>query len=112
MRAIIRAMVLLLLASLVFAMEFEISYEPPTQYTDGHDLLEQELDFYTFYCDGARIQELDSIIGSWQRTITIPEPGTFNCHLTTTSLDGVESGPSNSKVFTKGPRTPLPPVLL
>jgi len=111
-RAILRTVALLSLATLVFAVDFDISYVPPDSYTDNAPLLEQELDFYTLYCDGTAVQNLDSIIGDWQRTITIVEPGSHNCVLTTTTLDGVESGPSNTKVFIVGPRTPRPPVLL
>lgn len=111
MRAILRITVLLLLSSITFATDFTVSWTPPTQYEDGATLLEQDLDFYTFYCDGNRIVDLDSIVGTWTAIIAFTEPGTYVCGLTVTDLNGEQSDLSNTKVFMKGPRKPRPPTL-
>ncbi len=88
-----------------------ISWTPPTEYEDGAQLLEQELDFYSWYCDANHIMDFDVIIGTWTVDLTFGAPGTYMCSLTVTSLEGEESGFSNELVFLKGPRTPRPPVL-
>jgi hypothetical protein len=69
------------------------------------------MDYYTFYCNGQDLLDLDVIVGTWTAEITFVEPGTYTCHLTVTSLAGKESQPSNQKVFTKGERVPRPPTL-
>jgi hypothetical protein len=89
-----------------------ISWTPPTEYEDGAPLLEQELDYYTLYCNDIYLLDLDVIIGTWTADITFGAPGTYVCALTVTSLKGGESQPSNERVFLKGERVPLPPTLL
>ena len=112
-RAILRATVILLLASLtVQADTFTVSWLPPTQYEDNSALLEQDLDYYTLYVDGISTIFYDSIPGSYSQLHTIVPAGTYSLTLTVTTLEGVESGHSNAKAFTVGPRTPQPPVLL
>jgi len=95
-----------------------ISWTPPVQFTDGAPLLEQELDYYTFYCDGASVAIIDSVIGQWTadvNTAALAE-GSHTCHLTVTAIGGppptigAESGPSNSINFTIGPRVPMAPA--
>lgn len=110
-----RAIALLLLAGITLAYEREISWTPPVFYTNGAPLLEQDLDFYTLYCDGVQLVTLDSIIGTWTATIDFPDtPGTHECWLTTTTLAGIESDPSNTYVFTNQPPTltPMAPVVV
>ena len=51
-----------------------ISWLPPAEYTDGTQLLEQDIDFYSFYCDGNRIVDLNAVIGTWTAEITFSEP--------------------------------------
>ena len=91
-----------------------ISWTPPTQFTDGFPLVEQELDFYTFYCNGARVKEIDSIIGTATDDIDLSgfQSGNYTCHLTATTLLASESGPSNTINFTIGPRVPMAPANL
>ena len=112
MKYFIRVLALLGLASITFAYVETIRWTPPAFYTNGNVLLEQELDFYTFYCDGQQVEILDSIIGTWQRDVEFPDTaGQHECWLTATTLLGVESGPSNTKVFTNDPRIPMAPVV-
>lgn len=103
---LVRATALFLLSTLVFAIDRNISWTPPTQNTDGSVLLEQDLDFYTFYCDGLAYQSFDSIIGTNTAVISLDglTEGTHICDLRVTALNGAESGPSNSVNFTIGPR--------
>ena len=91
-----------------------ISWTPPVQYTDGAPLLEQELDFYTFYCNGVSIKVIDSVIGTSTDIVdtTGLVSGDYTCRLTTTTLLAAESGPSNSINFTIGPRVPMAPANL
>lgn len=108
-------MALMCLSSLTFAWDANISWTPPLLYTDNAILLEQDLDYYTAYCDDVPVSVLDSIIGTWTRTVPFPDSvGTHTCWLTATSLEGIESGPSNTYVFTIQPpaRTPMAPVVV
>ena len=91
-----------------------ISWIPPTQYTDGYPLPEQALDFYTFYCNGAWVKEIDSIIGTRSDVVDTSglASGDYTCHLTVTTLLAAESGPSNTINFTIGPRVPMAPANL
>ena len=94
-----------------------ISCIPPTQFTDGFPLLEQELDFYTFSCQhllGTFVKEIDSIIGTRSDAVDISglASGDYTCHLTVTTLLAAESGPSNTINFTIGPRVPMAPANL
>lgn len=112
MKNVLRAIALLMLASLTFAYDSTINWQPPTQYTNGNQLLEQDLDYYTFYCDGVARQQMDSIIGTWSRVVDIPEEdGDHLCWITVTTLNGAESAPSNTKLFTNGTRVPNPPTV-
>lgn len=113
MKYILRAIALLGLASITFAYERTITYIPPTFYTNGTPLLEQDLDFYTLYCDGMQLTTIDSIIGTWVATIDFPEqPGGHDCYLTVTTLAGIESDPSNHYVFTSAHPIPMAPVVV
>ncbi len=89
-----------------------ISWTPPDQYTDGFPLLEQDLDFYTFYCNGTVIKTIDSIIGTATDVVDRSgmASGDYTCHLTVTSLLASESGASNTINFTIGPRVPGNPA--
>ncbi len=91
-----------------------ISWTPPTQYTDGFPLLEQDLDFYTFYCNGSQIKQIDSIIGTRSDGVDVSglSSGNYTCNLTVTDVLGEESGPSGDINFTIGARTPGAPVNL
>lgn len=97
-----------------------INWEPPTQYTDNTALLEQDLDFYTFYCNGAEVKQFDSVIGTRSNAVDISAlpPGDYACDLTVTALPdteplGKESAPSTSKInFTIGDRVPGSPSAL
>lgn len=112
-RVLLRASAILLVLSLtVQADDFTISWLPPTQYTDGTPLLEQELDFYTLYINGTGVVNLDVILGTWTADITITEPGTHVLALTVTANNGVESALSTPVNFTVGPRTPMAPINL
>jgi hypothetical protein len=90
----------------------DISWEPPTEYTDGVALLEQDLDFYTLYCNDAELKQIDAIIGTHADTVDLTSlpTGDYTCHLTTTSLEAQESGPSNTINFILGPRVPMAPA--
>jgi len=107
-------LVALLLAGLVFAVDMNISWTPPTEYENGDPLLEQELDFYSLYCNGdaAPLATIDSIIGTRTAVVSFSSlgEGTHTCHLTVTALNGEESVPSNTANFTVGPRTPGAPT--
>lgn len=112
MKYFIRVAALLMLVSITFAFERDISWTPPTSYTNDAPLLEQELDYYTLFCDGTELVQLDSVVGTWTATIEFPDvPATYTCWLTTTTLLGVESAASNSNVFTYLPPTPMAPVV-
>ena len=90
-----------------------ISWVPPDQYTDGFPLLEQELDFYTFNCNGVEIKQIDSVIGTYSDSVDISDlpSDDYTCHLTVTSLLGIQSGSSNSINFTIGARVPGAPAV-
>jgi ABC-type sugar transport system substrate-binding protein len=92
--------------------QLTISWTPPTEYTDGAALLEQDLDFYTFYCDGAPLATIDSIIGTYTATVSTNSLSTGDhvCTLRVTTLEAVESGDSNAINFTIGPRVPMAPA--
>lgn len=108
----IRAIALVMLASITFASDNTINWVPPVFYTNGVPLLEQDLDYYILYCDGAVLQVIDSIIGTPTAQVHLPKTeGTHVCHLTVTTLVGVESGPSNEHVFTNQPLIPAAPVV-
>jgi len=113
-KPVVATAVVLLLASLTLALDFSISFVPPTEWENGDELLEQDLDFYSMYCNGAAepFVILDSIIGTHSRVVDFAPlgEGTHVCHLTVTALNGEESGPSNTENFTVGPRTPGSPT--
>ena len=109
---LVRATALFLLSTLVFAVDGNVGYTPPTENTDGSVLLEQDLDYYTFYCDGQPYATIDSIIGNRTAVVSLDglTEGSHDCNLTVTALNGAESGASNSINFTIGPRVPNPPT--
>lgn len=103
--------------SIAYAQEsgvIDVSWEPPTEYEDGYPLLEQELDYYTFYCNDEEVKQIDSVIGTRSDMVDISNlpSGNYTCHLTVTSLEGMESQPSNTADFFIGARTPGSPALL
>lgn len=104
----------LLLSGLVFSFDRTVTWTPPTQYTNGDALLEQDLDYYTLYCGGQPFAQIDSIIGTHSAVIDFSPlgEGTHECYLTVTALNGQESGPSNTANFTVGPRVPGAPTNL
>ena len=113
MKTVRALLVLVLLTSLTVQADiFSIEWVPPVEYTDGSQLLEQDLDYYTLYVDGVSTIFYDSIPGSYSELHEIVPAGSYTIHLAVTTIEGVESGPSNTKVFTVGPRTPKPPILL
>ena len=94
-----------------------INWQPPTMYTDGSALIEQDLDFYTFYCNGAELKQINSIIGTYTNGVDVTglSEGGYTCHITVTTVPivpnvGTESGPSNTINFTIGPRVPMAPA--
>jgi hypothetical protein len=106
-------LLLLLVAAMpVWADELLVEWTPPTQYTDGTPLLEQDLDYYTLHMNGAELLTLDAIVGTWSVVITVTEPGTHEFRLTVTDLNGQTSDMSNTATFTVGPRTPGVPTNL
>jgi hypothetical protein len=108
------AAVMLLLAGLTFAFDVNLAWDPPTQYENGDALLEQELDFYSLFCNGDAVPfaTIDSVIGTNTAIVNFSPlgEGTHTCHLTVTALNGQESDPSNDANFTVGPRTPGAPT--
>jgi hypothetical protein len=102
----------LLLGSLTFAVDRTVEWVPPTEYENGDPLLEQELDFYTLYCNSEPFVTIDSVIGDRTAIVNFSPlgEGTHECYLTVTALNGEESGPSNTANFTVGPRTPMAPA--
>ena len=112
MNKLVRLVALLLLSTLVFAIDRTISWTPPAFNTDGSVLLEQDLDFYTVYCDGVPLVSIDVIIGTHSAVISLDAltEGSHACVLTVTALNGQESAPSNTVNFTIGPRVPMPPT--
>lgn len=89
-----------------------LAWTPPTEYTDGAPLLEQDIDFYTLYCDGAEFITIDAIIGTHSESVNVTAmaPGDHACYLTVTMLTGAESDGSNTVNFTIGPRVPMAPA--
>lgn len=91
-----------------------INWTPPTAYTDNFPLPEQDLDYYTFYCNGLSVKQFDSIIGTWTNDVDVSglASGDYVCQLRVTDIVGTESGPSNDLNFTIGPRIPGNPANL
>ena len=103
---------LVLVGSLVFAFDRSVSWDPPSQYENGDSLLEQDLDFYTLYCNDSAFVEIDNIIGTSTAVVDFSPlgEGSHDCYLTVTALNGQESQPSNIANFTVGPRIPGAPT--
>lgn len=114
MNRLIAIIALVLLASLVFSYDKTVTWQPPTQWTDGHELLEQDLDFYSLYCNGnpEPFVVIDNVIGNRSAVVDFTPlgTGTHVCHLTVTALNGEESDPSNEGNFIVGPRIPGAPT--
>lgn len=94
-----------------------IMWSPPTQYEGGTPLDEQDLDFYTLYCNNAEVKQIDSVIGTTSDVVDLTGfiTGNYACNLTVTAIPippnvGAESGPSNDINFTIGPRVPMAPA--
>lgn len=103
------ATLLLGLSSLSLADDFQICWTPPTQFVNGDPLLEQDLDFYTLYINGAEIMSFDSIVGTWCIVYTTHTEGTYEAQLTVTHINGMTSDLSTPRSFTLGPRQPKAP---
>jgi hypothetical protein len=101
-----------LLGSLTFAYDRSVSWTPPDAYENGDPLLEQDLDFYTLYCNAQPFATIDNVVGTNTATIDFSPlgEGTHTCYLTVTALNGLESDPSNTQNFTVGPRKPGAPI--
>lgn len=103
----------ILLSGLVFGIgSHTVDWDPPTEYENGDPLLEQDLDYYTLYCNDAAFVTIDNIIGQSSAVVDFSPlgEGTHTCYLTVTALNGMESAPSNTANFTVGPRTPMAPT--
>lgn len=109
---LLRGAALFLLATLTFAFDGNFQWQRPTAYTDGAPLLDQDIDFYSLYCNGTHMGDIENIgmTESWQAPVGFFAPGTYECHLTVTDINGQESEASNSVNFTVGPRVPNPPT--
>ena len=85
-----------------------ISWTPPTHYTNGWVLYEQDLDFYTLYCNYQEFLVIDNIVGQHTHMVDFSPlgEGTHTCYLTVTDINGAESDPSNTANFTVGPLKP------
>ena len=84
---IIRATALLALASITFAFPGVVGYTPPDTYTNDTPLLEQDLGYYTHFCDGIPLTEIDSIIGTRAADVEFPDtPGEHTCWFTVTTI--------------------------
>lgn len=105
---------LLLICGLTLSWDRTVEWTPPVEYENGDVLLEQDLDFYSLYCNGSTtpLVTIDSVIGTRTEIVDFSPlgEGTHTCHLTVTALNGEESGPSNDANFTVGPRTPGAPT--
>ena len=105
---------LLLVSPLVFAVgEKTFTFTPPTEYEDGTPLPQSEIASYNIFCDG---QLLTNLANAPLNTDTYTAaPGTFatgvhDCHATTLTVEGVESGESNHVNFTVAPGVPAAPA--
>jgi hypothetical protein len=112
MKNVVRVIALLLVSTLVFSLDGTVSWTPPVEYVDGTPLLEQELDFYTLYCDDVVVATIDNVIGQRSAVVDMSAltEGSHTCALTVTALNGQESGYSNIVNFTVGPRVPGVPA--
>ncbi|WP_455363582.1 hypothetical protein [[Eubacterium] cellulosolvens] len=105
---------LLLVSPLVLAVgEKTFTWTPPTLNEDGSPLAQADIASYNIYCDQ---QLLANVPNTPQNTDTYTaQPGTFaigphECYATTVSVHDVESGPSNTVLFTVEPGVPQAPV--
>lgn len=103
---------LILMAAPAMAAQWEVCWQPPTEFENGYPLLEGDLDFYTLYIDGNELLSFDAVIGTWCYIITINEPGTYVADMTVTHINGRTSQKSNQASFSIGPRTPGAPTNL
>jgi len=115
MKVIWRAIALLAAVTALFAVatparaeSWNVCWQPPTAYTNGTQLLEQEITSYTLYIDGNELLTFNAIIGTWCYVITINTPGTYVAEMTVTTENGQTSVRSNQATFTLGPLTPGP----
>lgn len=102
---------LMFLAVPVWADDFQICWQPPTQFENGDPLLEQDLDFYTLYINDQNVMSFDVIVGTWCVVYTTHTEGTYFTKMTVTHVNGQTSGFSNETSFTLGPRRPMAPVI-
>ncbi len=101
---------LLLASAQGFAKDWQVCWQPPTQFENGDPLLEQDLAYYTLYVNDAELVSFDVIVGTWCYIITINTEGTYIADMTVTHTNGATSARSNQAVFTLGPRTPGAPT--
>ena len=105
---------LLLLSQLAFAYSPEsFTFRVVFFYEDGSPLLNDRIDEFRVYCNGAVVATLPNFATNEAiRSVTSDDvfyPGTYTCHATTVA-DGVESVPSNTKVFTVDAKQPAAPI--
>lgn len=96
----------------VWADDFQICWQPPTQFVNGDPLLEQDLSYYTLYMNDVEVMSFDVIVGTWCVVWTTHVEGTYFAKLTVTHVNGQTSDYSNTADFTLGPRTPGAPTNL
>lgn len=100
---------LLSCAPAIYADDFQICWQPPTEFENGDPLLEQDLDFYTLYINDQNVMSFDVIVGTWCVTYTTHVEGTYTVDMTVTHINGQTSARSNQTTFTLGPRRPMAP---
>lgn len=107
----IRAIALLLLSSLVFAVEPKtFNWIPPTQNTDGTPLTDAEISSYNIFCNSVLLANVINTGGTDTFTSAPLPTGAYVCHATTIRDDGRESGASNTANFTVDPSDPEAPT--
>lgn len=102
---------LMFVSAKAHADDFNICWQPPTQFENGDPLLEQDLDFYTLYINDQNVMSFDTIVGTWCVIYTTHTEGTYFVKMTVTHVNGQTSGFSNETSFTLGPRRPMAPVI-
>lgn len=105
---LVAAIAALFYTSAVLAEEKTFSWTMPTEYTDGSELPVEEIQFTRIYCDNGVVITVPGPATSVARDFN---PGTYSCYATVTSINGMESLPSNSTEFTVEFPTPNAPVL-
>ncbi len=110
MKYFIRALALICLSPLVFAVETKtFNWTPPTQNTDGTILTDAEISSYNIFCNTILLANVVNT-GATDTFTSGPLPaGTYICFATTVAINGEESDASNSVNFTVDPSVPEAP---